>query len=246
MHLNRYLANLFFALSMLCTLSAKAQNDVWNSDESKVPQYILPDALLGSDGRKISTKEEWIHKQRPAIYQLFEDNVYGRYPIKKCALIFEVREDSGIAFGGLARRRQVRVYFNAPENKAWMDVLIYTPANAKKPVPVFAGLNFSGNQSVAADTGIFLAESWVDARVKGSLNNRVTDSSRGTGAGQWQVSEILKHGYGLVTAYYGDLEPDNPDGWKTGIRTSLQKALDIRPDEWGAIGAWAWGLGPWA
>ncbi|MEO8415894.1 MAG: hypothetical protein ABI472_19695, partial [Ginsengibacter sp.] len=54
---------------------------------------------------------------------------------------------------------------------------------------------------------------------------------------------ILSHGYAVATAYDGDLEPDNPGGWKTGIRTTLQDVLHIRPDEWRAMGAWAYGLG---
>ena len=52
----------------------------------------------------------------------------------------------------------------------------------------------------------------------------------------------LDHGFGLATVYYGDLEPDHPDGWKSGIRTSLRDSLHIEPQEWSAIGAWAWGL----
>ena len=46
----------------------------------------------------------------------------------------------------------------------------------------------------------------------------------------------------LATAYYGDLEPDNPEGWKTGIRTTMKKELAINEQEWAAMGAWAWGL----
>jgi hypothetical protein len=60
---------------------------------------------------------------------------------------------------------------------------------------------------------------------------------------QWPLKEILTKGYGVVTAWYWDIEPDRPDGWQTGIRTRLAGALHIEPYEWGAIGAWAWGLG---
>jgi hypothetical protein len=38
------------------------------------------------------------------------------------------------------------------------------------------------------------------------------------------------------------MEPDHAEGWKTGIRTTLKEELNIHPEEWGAIGAWAWGL----
>jgi hypothetical protein len=42
--------------------------------------------------------------------------------------------------------------------------------------------------------------------------------------------------------YYGDIEPDTVTGWQMGIRSSLQKQLHIQPNEWCAMGAWAWGL----
>jgi hypothetical protein len=80
-----------------------------------------------------------------------------------------------------------------------------------------------------------------DERI-GIINNQATETSRGKDSGKWAVEEILKRGYGLVTAYYGDLEPDNANGWKTGIRTTLSKELSINENEWSALGAWAWGL----
>jgi hypothetical protein len=104
------------------------------------------------------------------------------------------------------------------------------------------GYNFSGNHSVQADEKILLPHSWVDARTRGSINNRATDSSRGSNSSQWQVKQILAQGFGLVTAYYGDIEPDHKDGWKEGIRTSMKDVLSIEPGAWSAMGAWAYGL----
>lgn len=60
---------------------------------------------------------------------------------------------------------------------------------------------------------------------------------------QWPLKEILARGYGVVTAWYWDLEADRLDGWQNGIRSKLSDALKIEPIEWSAIGAWAWGLG---
>ncbi|HTI07547.1 MAG TPA: glycoside hydrolase family 88 protein, partial [Puia sp.] len=59
---------------------------------------------------------------------------------------------------------------------------------------------------------------------------------------QWPLKEIITRGYGVASAWYWDIEPDRADGWQTGIRTRLSEELQIEPYEWGAIGAWAWGL----
>jgi len=231
-------------LLMVNTIPEKiiAQSMVSNTSEEKVPPYTLPDPLLDKDGKKITSAGAWNNRQRPYIYHLFEENVYGRFPQKKVPVQYEARETGKQALGGLATRKQVRIHFGEASANAYMDVLIYLPAAAKGPVPVFVGYNFSGNHTVANDKEILLSDRWIAMRSKGVVNNKATDSSRGAGASQWQVKEILSHGYGIAVAYYGDIEPDTTDGWKTGIRTTLSNALQIKPEEWGAIGAWAWGL----
>jgi len=241
----RNFASRLFLLLFAATvfqLNGFAQTIVSNTSEEKVPPYTLPDPLIGKDGKKITTTAEWNNRQRPYIYHLFEENVYGKFPLKKIPLQFVVKETNNHALNNLAIRKQVRIYLDPPANSIYMDLLIYLPAGAKGPVPVFTGYNFTGNHTIMPDTGIFLSASWIAPRAKGVINNKATDSSRGTDTSQWQVREILSHGYGIAVAYYGDIEPDNPDGWKTGIRTSLSSALQIEPSAWGAIGAWAWGL----
>ncbi|MEP6747127.1 MAG: acetylxylan esterase [Bacteroidota bacterium] len=242
--LKRYTPVFFVLFLLAINLPTKifSQTIVSNTDESKVPPYTLPDPLVSREGRKITTSAEWMNHQRLYVYHLFEDNVYGKYPSTKIPVKFVVREINKHALNGLAIRKQVRIFLLPPDTSVYMDLLVYLPANAKGPVPVFTGYNFSGNHTIMPDTGIFLSASWMQPKGKGVVNNKATDSSRGTDTAQWQLREILSHGYGLAVAYYGDIEPDNPDGWKTGIRTTLSTALQMKPEDWSAIGAWAWGL----
>ena len=56
---------------------------------------------------------------------------------------------------------------------------------------------------------------------------------------------IVKQGFAVATAYYGDIEPDHAEGWKEGVRAALsEKGAETtwKGGEWGAISAWSWGL----
>ncbi|GEO03449.1 hypothetical protein AAE02nite_11130 [Adhaeribacter aerolatus] len=163
-------------------------------------------------------------------------------PDKPAGMRFKVRNENKNALGGLATRKQITIYFTQAVDAPSMEVLLYLPNHVSGPVPAFAGLNFSGNQSVHPDKGIFMSDRWINNNQKGIQRNRATEASRGSQASRWPVETLLKNGFALVTAYYGDLEPDHADGWQTGIRTSLQQELNLAPDQWGAIGAWAWGM----
>ncbi len=43
----------------------------------------------------------------------------------------------------------------------------------------------------------------------GIVNHRATEGTRGVYRDRWQIEMILNRGYAVVTAYCGDLDPDN-------------------------------------
>src|ERR1044071_2759848 len=105
-----------------------------NVDESKVPPYTLPDPLLMTNGKKVKNATEWNTVQRPYIYHLFEQNVYGKYPAQPVTIHFKIRESSNNALNGTATRKQVRIYLHPTDTTVFTDVLIYLPNAAKAPV----------------------------------------------------------------------------------------------------------------
>lgn len=223
-----------FAL-FLASLPAGAQRKDVNYDEAKVPRYSLPDPLVTASGERVTSAKMWTATRRPEILRLFQTEVYGRSPARPSHMRFELASTDKAALGGRAVRKQVIISFNSKPGSPRMNMLLYLPAHAAKPSPVILGLNFGGNQTVHKDPGIRLGYVWTRQREK----RMAEESSRGAGAESWQVEKILAAGFGLATIYYGDIEPDFDGGMKYGVRSLYAPPA---ADEWGAIGAWAWGL----
>jgi hypothetical protein len=163
-------------------------------------------------------------------------------PGKPQSMHFRTNATNDTALNGKAICKQVTVFFSPGELGPSMDVLLYLPKGAKSPVPVFTGLNFYGNQSTTFDKAVAITPRWVMNNEGYTKDNKAGEASRGIQARRWQVQMLIDSGYGMATAYYGDLEPDHEEGWKEGVRGQMAGSLGIKPDEWSAIGAWAWGL----
>jgi hypothetical protein len=102
-----------------------------------------------------------------------------------------------------------------------INVRLYTPANARHPVPVILLVTFGGG---AAPIPI----------PPGALP-----------PGDPPVaSEILARGWGDATVGDQDIQPDRAGAWTEGVIgvTLSLKHETPAPDEWGTISAWAWGV----
>ena len=230
--------------ALLAVFSAAQDGEV-NYDESKVVSYALPDPLLNTDGTRVTTARDWNTRRRKELLRLFENEMYGKTPARRVPMRFRVNESSPNALNGLATRKQISIATGESLEGPRIDLLLYIPNGAKKPVPAFLGLNFNGNQSVHPDTSIVVCQSWMRNNPElGVVNNRASEASRGVQSTRWSVEMILKRGYALATAYYGDIDPDFDDGFKNGIHPLFYRKGQTAPaaDEWGSIGAWAWGL----
>ena len=75
-----------------------------NYDESKVPEYTLPDPLVKKNGRRVKSVRDWEKKRRPEIMDMLRKEMYGYEPGKPSGLHFKVLEESRDAFGGKATR----------------------------------------------------------------------------------------------------------------------------------------------
>ncbi len=184
-----------------------------NFDESRVPAYRLPDPLVFLNGSPVLTAEDWHDRRRPEIFKLFETHMYGKMPGEPPSLLSEIGSINPRALQGKATLKEIAISFSRQAAGPILHLLVYLPNAARKPVPLFLGLNFKGNQAVGQDDN-------------------------------WPVDHILARGYGLATVCYTDIAPDIADGFQQGVYPLFYRPGQAAPgpDEWGAIGAWAWGL----
>lgn len=212
--------------------------------EKDVPTYTLPDLLNMQNGQPVVGAAQW-PARRAELVNIFAEQVYGKLPAESIDLRFVTTDHVADALDGTATRKQVTIYFTAADDGPQMTLLLYLPNTTPHLVPLFLGLNFGGNQTIHSDPAIQITPNWVRPNPeKGVVDHHATAESRATAASRWPVEQILARGYGLATIYCGDLDPDFDDGFQNGIHPLFYKSEQSHPasDEWGTIGAWAWGL----
>lgn len=206
-----------------------------NYQEDKVGEYTLPDLLVCADGTRVNSAKAWSTKRRPEVLKMVEEIEFGKMPPPP-ALRFEVADKGTPAFSGKALRKQVTVYLTKDSTDHKMNLLIYLPAQAQKPVPLLLNISFAAGNQIIDDPGVIVGEIWQEGKkIKADRPSRF---------GKMDVEQFMNAGIGFATVYYGDIEPDFKDGIKFGIRGRYLKPGQTNPadDEWGAISAWAWGL----
>ncbi len=238
-------------LSVLATagVAASVQRPVPNYDETKVRPYVLPDPLVTNDGTPVRDAATWQTRRRPELLEHFAREVYGRTPAGRPEKMhWAVTSVDRAALGGKAVRKEITVWFTDKKDGPQMHLLVYQPAGAAgrhAPWPTFLGLNYFGNNCVNSDPGIALSPAWMrTAPEQKIVDNRATEGTRGAHASRWNVETVIAHGYATATVYYGDLCEDRDAGLTRDVGALFRTGAvdERRPDEWGAIGIWAWGL----
>ncbi len=236
--------NLIFIVLLFIAYQSPAQFEP-NYDESKIPDFVLPEILVSNSNESISNVDQWEELRRPEILELFESEVYGRIPDHDVEVEFKIIDEKKGALDGLAERKQIKIVFSGNDKELSADLLIYLPANRAKAVPVFVGYNFYGNHTINPDTEIWMASSWIRNNLTVDISdNKANELSRGFRTGRWPVQYILSRGYGIANLYYGDLDPDYDDDFQNGIHPLFYEKGNTKPapDQWGSIGAWAYGF----
>lgn len=214
-----------------------------NYDESKIPEFEVPNPLITFKGKKVKNTKKWEKKRRPELLQFFTQNVYGEVPGDIKISSAKVVEESNNAINGKATRKQVELSFQKNGLTLDFTILIYLPKGIEK-APVFVGYNFYGNHTITNDVNIIISDAWTrDNESFGIINNQLTEQSRGVRNNRWAIEKMIDAGFGLATIYYGEVDPDKND-FSDGIQPFFYRDNQQQPasNEWGSISAWAWGL----
>jgi lysophospholipase L1-like esterase len=195
-----------------------------NYDAEKANPYPdWPELLTRKDGGTVTTADEWRRKRRPEIVEDFEREVYGRVPANVPKVSWTVAEILGTAVGGqpVVARRVIGHVDNSAHPAISVDIrmAVVLPAHAKGPVPVLVMFGW-GN-------------------MPGEAPPRFPSAQEP--AAPPSPEQLIAAGWGYVSLSTASIQADNGAGLTSGIIGLTNKGARRRPEQWGALRAWAWG-----
>ena len=107
---------------IFATSQASAQPKGFNYDESRVPEFELPDPLVANNGYPVTSASQWQNSRRAEILEQFEDSVYGRRAQLPSNLSFTTTSVDRKALDGTATRKQVTVRFEDQAHQHALDL----------------------------------------------------------------------------------------------------------------------------
>ena len=237
--------NLKLIIAFLSIAVFSFAQDGINYDESKVPVFTPPDALLLNNGEKVSTVKQWEKKRRAELLEMFSAQMYGRTPKDKIKVSYETLSENPHFMDGKATAKQVKFIFTNGSKKVEAYLLLVLPNRPNEKSPVFVAYNYKGNHSTIADPSILMSKAFALPEVPAYWRWEKDDLERGNQSSRWCYDKIIERGYGIATMSYQDIYPDTnlPETEDNAI-TSLfprYKPGQIAADQWRALGAWAWG-----
>jgi hypothetical protein len=217
-----------------------------NYEEAKANPYPnLPDPLKLNDGRKVTTAEMWWKERRPEIVEYFDKEVYGRVPKNVPKVTWEVTSNTRTNNGDapvITKQLVGHVDNSACQGiKVDIQLTLTTPAKATGPVPVMMEFGFGGFGGFGARGRGGLGG--TNAAGTNALARRGGFGGFGGGQGNgptWQ-QQVLAKGWGYAILVPTSYQADNGAGLTKGIIGLCNKGQPRKPDDWGALHAWAWG-----
>jgi hypothetical protein len=214
--------------------NANATNNPANYDEAKAnPFPDWPDPLKLNNGQKVTTPEMWWKQRRPEIVEDFEREVIGRVPKDVPKVSWTITTQATDRVIGdlpvLAKQLVGRVDNSAhPAIEVNIQMTLVMPKDAKGPVPVlmmFGGFGGGGFPRRAGEPE--------------PTNRFARFGPPPTGPSSQEM--LIAAGWGYATIVPNSIQADNGAGLTKGIIGLCNQGQPRKPEDWGALRAWAWG-----
>ena len=237
-----------------------------NYDEAIAnPCPILPDALTLKSGKKVTSAEVWNKTRKPEIIELFESEVYGRMPknIPKVNWTVKIEDKEIVGRVPVIARQLVGIVDNRqfPSINVAINMVVVLPTNVKGPVPV---LMMFGRPTLPAPAQPSLEQmeklnaAFKEMLIKNSPETKeIFDQypayqpitrlpapnffAPPVNGDSPSTEQLLAAGWGYATIDPASIQADNGAGLPQGIIGLVNKGNHRKPDDWGALRAWAWG-----
>ncbi len=241
-----------------------------NYDESLANPYPnLPDLLALKNGQKVTTPEMWWNQRRPEIVEDVEREVYGRIPrnVPKVTWTVTLTDKEMVGRSPVIAKQLGGHVDNStyPLINVDISMTLVVPANAKGPVPV---LMMFGRSSLPAPTQPPQEDlDKINAKLKALLANDDPAiqaifahysaynpipsppppffGARGVPAAPASdpppTQQLIADGWGYAMISPASIQADNGAGLTSGIIGLVNHGQARKPEDWGALRAWAWG-----
>ena len=238
-----------------------------NTDESLAnPCPQLPDILITRSGKKVTSEEMWWKQRRPEIAEDIEREVYGCLPqnIPNVKWTVKITDREFVGWTPVIAKQLVGHVDNSeyPLINVDINMMLVVPANVKGPVPVlmmFGGRpSFPSPAQPSPDDMEKLNTTFKEMMIK--INQELKSIfdqypaympiTRLAGPNFFApkpegdlspTEQLLAAGWGYVTIDPNSIQADNGAGITRGIIGLVNKGQPRKPDDWGALRAWAWG-----
>ncbi len=236
-----------------------------NYDEGKAnPFPAWPDVLTLKDGTKVTTPAQW-RTRRAEIVEDFDREVLGRVPAGAPKIAWKVLYTDHEMLGQVPVT--VRQIVGHADNSAYpaigvdIRMTLVTPAKAQGPVPVLMMFTRADPPAPAQPAPEELDR--INAALKAAMVREdpalksVLDAhpawmplarpplfvmpqlnADGDPPNEWQ---LVAAGWGFARIDPASIQADNGAGLTRGVIGLANRGRPRKPDDWGALRAWAWG-----
>ena len=200
-----------------------------NYDVAKAnPFPDWPDVLKLKNGKPVKSAKSWWKQRRPEIIEDFEREVLGRVPARTPKVNWIVEKTENATSGGVATIEKQLVgrldNLAYPAISVEIQMTLVLPAKADSPVPVMI---MFGSRAMQKRMAAMMA-SRPEMRV--ALGNDPP-----------AAEQLIADGWGYALLDPSSVQADNGAGLTKGVIGLVNHGQRRKPEDWGALRAWAWG-----